>query len=50
MTAVLAYPPRDESILLVGLGGGVLTNYLGHFLPQAQIDTVEIDPGMIDDR
>jgi spermidine synthase len=47
MTVSLAYAPKTDSILLVGLGGGVLTNYLGHFLPQAQIDTVEIDPGMI---
>jgi spermidine synthase len=48
MTTVLAYAPRADSILLVGLGGGVLTNYVGHYLPQAELDTVEIDPGMID--
>lgn len=48
MTTVLAYTPRADSILLIGLGGGVLTNYVGRYLPQAQLDTVEIDPGMID--
>jgi spermidine synthase len=48
MTTVLAYTPRADSILMIGLGGGVLTNYVGRYLPQAQIDTVEIDPGMID--
>jgi predicted membrane-bound spermidine synthase len=48
MTTVLAYPPQADSILLIGLGGGVLTNYVGRYLPQAQLDTVEIDPGMID--
>jgi len=48
MTTALAYAPRVDSILLVGLGGGVLTNYLGRFLPDAQIDSVEIDPGVVD--
>ena len=48
MTTALAYAPQVDSILLVGLGGGVLTNYVGRFLPEAQIDSVEIDPGVID--
>jgi spermidine synthase len=48
MTTALAYAPQVESILLVGLGGGVLTNYVGRFLPDARIDSVEIDPGVID--
>jgi spermidine synthase len=30
------------------LGGGVLTSYLGRFLPEARMDSVEIDPGVID--
>jgi spermidine synthase len=48
MTTALAYAPQVESILLVGLGGGVLTNYVGHFLPHARIESVEIDTGVID--
>jgi spermidine synthase len=48
MTTALAYAPQVDSILLVGLGGGVLTNYFGRFLPDAQIDSVEIDPGVVD--
>jgi len=48
MTTALAYVPQVDSILLVGLGGGVLTNYMGRFLPEAQVDSVEIDPGVID--
>jgi len=48
MTTALAYAPQVDKVLLVGLGGGVLTNYLEHFLPQARIDSVEIDPGVID--
>src|SRR5262249_42956275 len=29
-------------------GGGSLSTYLGRFLPDAVIDTVELDPGVID--
>jgi len=47
MTTGLAYAPQVDSILLVGLGGGVLTGYLGRFLPDARIESVEIDPGVI---
>jgi spermidine synthase len=48
MTTALAYAPQVDSVLLIGLGGGVLTSYLGRFLPDARIDSVEIDPGVID--
>jgi spermidine synthase len=48
MTVALAYAPKVDSVLLMGLGGGVLTSYVGRFLPEARIDTVEIDPGVID--
>jgi spermidine synthase len=47
MTAALAYAPQVSSILMVGVGGGVLTSYVGHFVPDARIDAVEIDPGVI---
>jgi spermidine synthase len=48
MTTALAYAPQADKVLLVGLGGGVLTTYLGRFLPEARMDSVEIDPGVID--
>jgi spermidine synthase len=48
MTTALAYAPQADRVLLVGLGGGVLTNYVGHFLPDTRVDSVEIDPGVID--
>jgi spermidine synthase len=48
MTTALAYAPQADKILLVGLGGGVLTSYLARFLPEARMDSVEIDPGVID--
>src|SRR5215467_7027591 len=47
MTTALAYAPQADKVLLVGLGGGVLTSYLGRFLPEARLDSVEIDPGVI---
>jgi spermidine synthase len=48
MTTALAYAPQVDQVLLVGVGGGVLTSYLGRFLPEARMDSVEIDPGVID--
>ena len=32
---------------MVGLGGGTISAYLGHFMRDVTIDTVEIDPGVI---
>jgi spermidine synthase len=47
MTAALLYPPELKRILMIGLGGGSIPIYLGRFMPEATIDTVEIDPGII---
>jgi spermidine synthase len=47
MTVGLAYPLESRRVLMIGLGGGSLSSYLGHFLPDAQVDTVEVDPGVI---
>jgi spermidine synthase len=47
MTAALLYPPEPKRILMIGLGGGSIPIYLGRFMPEATIDTVEIDPGII---
>jgi spermidine synthase len=33
--------------LMLGLGGGSISTYLGRFMPDAAITTVEIDPGVI---
>src|SRR5215470_1904797 len=32
---------------MLGLGGGSISTYLGRFLPEAAVTTVEIDPGVI---
>src|SRR3954463_15427577 len=47
MTIGVVYPPELSRILMIGLGGGTISSYLGRFLPDAQIDTIEVDPGVI---
>jgi spermidine synthase len=47
MMAALAYPPEVKRVLMLGLGGGSMSTYLGRFMPNATVDTVEIDPGVL---
>jgi spermidine synthase len=47
MTVALAYPAETKTMLMIGLGGGSLSTYLGRAMPAATIDSVEIDPGVI---
>src|SRR3979411_2210914 len=47
MTIATLYPDAPKKILMLGLGGGSISTYLGRFLPEAAITTVEIDPGVI---
>ncbi len=47
MTTALAYPNELKKILMIGLGGGSISTYLGRAMPDVTIDTVEIDPGVI---
>jgi spermidine synthase len=47
MTVAVAYPQEVKTILMLGLGGGSISTYLGRFMPQTKIDTVELDPGVI---
>lgn len=47
MTLGVVYPPDVRNVLMIGLGGGSISTYLGRFMPQAAIDTVEVDPGVI---
>ncbi|NML16040.1 spermidine synthase [Azohydromonas caseinilytica] len=39
--------PAPRRVLVMGLGGGVMVSVLQKLLPQAQIDTVEIDPAVV---
>lgn len=47
MMSALFVAPAPQRILIVGLGGGTLSRALGQVLPQARIDTVEIDPAVV---
>jgi spermidine synthase len=47
MTIATIYPEAPRKILMLGLGGGSISTYLGRFMPEAAITTVEIDPGVI---
>jgi len=47
MTLGVIYPPEPKRVLMLGLGGGTISTYLGRHMPDLPIDTVEIDPGVI---
>ena len=42
------YPQDVKHVLILGLGGGAMSAYMGRFLPDAIVDTVELDSGVID--
>jgi spermidine synthase len=46
MTIGVIYPSEPKKVLMLGLGGGSISTYLGRFMPDVAIDTVEIDPGV----
>lgn len=43
----LLWPAQIHSILVAGLGGGQLPLWLHHYLPQAHLDCVEINPEVV---
>ena len=47
MTLAVAYPEEVKRILMIGLGGGAIPPYLGRYMTDVNIDTVEIDAGVI---
>ena len=47
MTIATIYPEAPRRILMLGLGGGSISTYLGRFMPETAVTTVEIDPGVI---
>jgi spermidine synthase len=48
MTIATIYPEAPKRILMLGLGGGSLSTYLGRFMPEASIDVVDVDRRVID--
>ena len=47
MTVAVSYPHSPGKMLMLGLGGGSISAYLGRFIPAAFVTTVEVDPGVI---
>jgi predicted membrane-bound spermidine synthase len=47
MPVALTYPQTAKRILMIGLGAGSISTYLGRAMPDAKIDVVELDPGVI---
>ena len=47
MFASFLLKPRQESCLIVGLGGGAMVHFLNHFFPDLTVDIVEIDPAVV---
>ncbi|MCY1022706.1 spermidine synthase [Pyxidicoccus sp. MSG2] len=44
----LAFVPRPERILVIGLGGGAIPMFLRAVLPEARIDAVEVEPDVVE--
>ena len=43
----LAVPDDPKRVLIVGLGGGTIPQFLRHHFPQLNIDVVELDPAVV---
>ena len=48
MPVALAVVDDPQRVLIVGLGGGTIPNFLHKHFPQLQIDVVDIDPGVVE--
>ena len=48
MMAFLLFKPEPRNVLMVGLGGGSLTKFIYHRLPQARIVAVEVNPRVVE--
>lgn len=40
--------PKQEKVLIVGLGGGSMIHFLKRYDPEIQIDAIEIDPAVVE--
>ncbi len=47
LMASLLFNTQPKRILIIGLGGGTMSNTLAQLYPQSQIDNIEIDPAVI---
>jgi spermidine synthase len=42
------FKPKQERVLIVGLGGGSMVHFMKHYDPAAKVDVVEIDPKVVE--
>lgn len=47
MMAALALPPEPKRGLILGHGGGSLAKWLARYWPDLELDTVEVDPSVV---
>lgn len=47
MFAGYLFRPKQEQVLIVGLGGGSMVHFLKHHDPEVRVDVVEIDPAVV---
>ena len=47
LMASLLFNTQPKRILIIGLGGGTMSNTLAQLYPQSEIDNIEIDPAVI---
>ena len=47
MFASYLFQPKQEHVLIVGLGGGAMVHFLRHYDTAAQVTAVEIDPAVV---
>lgn len=47
MFASYLFKPRQERVLIIGLGGGSMVRFLNHHEPDLHVDVVEIDPVVV---
>lgn len=48
MPIAFAFVERPRSVLVVGLGGGTIPSFVRKHYPEASIDAVDIDPGVVE--
>ncbi|GJL79457.1 MAG: hypothetical protein NPINA01_24460 [Nitrospinaceae bacterium] len=48
MLASLLFQGFPKRILILGLGGGSIPNFLRHYFPETHVDVVEVDPDVIE--
>jgi len=48
MFAGYLFVPEPRRILIVGLGAGVLSRWSAHYFPEATVDSIELDPDVVE--